>query len=278
MKSSRQLSKIFTIILHALSVLFAYFLLQGGSLIIQNLPRVDGEQVWQDYLDQAQLEQLKHEYEQLQASIEPFKDQLKLNRVESQGLSDVFSLDQKTYQEILASRYVSEDAGVNQKIEALRAKLEAQREGLKNLKQQRSQLELELNKLQQQQLSKGEAISDLKRQAREAFNEQRQGRNLKAFVLRLCFVLPLLLVAWYLLKNYRQTDYWPLVHGWSYFAGFAFFVELVPYLPSYGGYVRSLVGIVICIALGRVLTKKLRDYLQKRREIEQKDELERRNS
>jgi predicted RNA-binding Zn-ribbon protein involved in translation (DUF1610 family) len=90
----------------------------------------------------------------------------------------------------------------------------------------------------------------------------------KVFLFRLGVTLPLLIVAGWLFKYKRNGTYWPFTWGFIFFALFAFFVELVPYLPSYGGYVRYGVGIVLTVLGGRYAIRWLQGWIERQKAAE----------
>jgi len=86
--------------------------------------------------------------------------------------------------------------------------------------------------------------------------------ELKVFLIRLLFILPILLLGIYFIIKFRQHKYWPLFLGFVLFSFYSFFFGLVPYLPSYGGYVRYTVGIILSVLMGIYAINKIRAFIE----------------
>ncbi len=101
------------------------------------------------------------------------------------------------------------------------------------------------------------------------YNEAMKKYDLKVFLIRLLLILPILLIGvWFVIK-FRQHKYWAIFRAFVFYSVYAFFFGLVPYLPSYGGYIRYTVGIVLSLLLGIYAINFLRKYIeQKKKELE----------
>jgi hypothetical protein len=112
-------------------------------------------------------------------------------------------------------------------------------------------------------------------QTARLFNAEVQTYELKVFLIRLLFILPILLLGIYFYIKFRNHKYWPLFFGFTLFSLYAFFIGLVPYLPYYGGYVRYTVGILMSVLGGYYAINKIRTYLEQRKEELQQSAAER---
>lgn len=90
--------------------------------------------------------------------------------------------------------------------------------------------------------------------------------ELNVFLIRLAFVLPILLIGIWFIVKFRKHKYWPLFLGFVLFSFYAFFFGLLPYLPSYGGYVRYTVGIILSIAFGIYFINVIRKFIERKKQ------------
>lgn len=102
--------------------------------------------------------------------------------------------------------------------------------------------------------------------AYKRYQEKLKGYELKVFMVRLLFVAPVLFLGIYFFIRFRRHRFWPLFFGFSLFSIYAFFFGLVPYLPSYGGYVRYSMGILLTVGLGYYAISRLRIYMEQKQQ------------
>ena len=132
-------------------------------------------------------------------------------------------------------------------------------------KEWRAQLytqELAIDKLAKKQQQNEDLITKEVAKAEAKFESAYERYELKVFLFRLLFVGPILALGIFFFVRYRRHKFWPLFFGFTLFSVYAFFFGLVPYLPSYGGYVHYTVGILLSAGLGFYAIKTIRQFIE----------------
>lgn len=275
--SNRQPEKWFKWLMWLVSLVFAGFLIGLGGKIVADLPFVKPkESQIADYVpDQTTYQALQSDLEkqqQLQSDIQNEYDQIALNLEQQRGETH----NQETsFRNWLATRSVTEQSEQNPEVINRTKALDA-------FKQKEAKIETQLNIIEQKQLNNQQSIDRLQNQINQLEEHAQQHKEradsrteLIVFLYRLLITLPLLALAWYLFAKHRHGKWSPFVWGFIIFALFVFFVELVPYLPSYGGYVRYAVGILLTFFGGHYAMLAMNRYLIRKKQEEEISRTER---
>lgn len=267
-KSLRLSEKWFHRGLWVVALVFASFLIGLGSAVVDDLPQVEQRLELESFIDQAQAKPLRSELAGLNATADQAleaRDQARLQwqqaRSDTESARDSFNSWIATRS---ATQRSEQDPDVIQRNQALEQLRQAERKA----QQQSQDQEQVLLNARQQSARVESRLNLLEADARSQLYAAQRAQELRVFLYRLALTLPLLALAGWLFVKKRKSTWWPFVWGFIFFALFAFFVELVPYLPSYGGYVRYAVGIVITLLVGRWAIVALQRYLERQRQAE----------
>lgn len=276
-KSLRLSEKWFRRGLWLVAVVFASFLIGLGSTIVGDLPRVEHTLELDDFMDRAAAEPLRNTIRdanltEQQATRE--REQADLKLLTAQQASRAA---RETFANWIATRRATAQPDQDIELVARTKALDALK--VKEDEAQRAvgvQRQVALDARQSRQRAQ-QQLAELERDARTRLDAENRRVELRVFGYRLALTLPLLVIAGWLFVKKRKSTWWPFVWGFIYFALFAFFVELVPYLPSYGGYVRYAVGIVVTVLVGRYAIIALNRYLARQKLAEAQPDTVRRN-
>jgi hypothetical protein len=278
LKSLRVPERLFRLAMWVVSVVFAGFLIGLGGRIIADLPRLESTLTVDQFADAGALAGTRSDIDTLVNRERDLEAQLEQARLAFTAVGNAYRSALASYSNWIATRTATTDP--RQDPEVLRRTRE-----LDTLKASEREAQVALEQLDQQLLDTRQTLAQrrtteqqLLEDAVDDYDAALFRQELRVFGVRLALTLPLLLVAGWLVAKKRHSDYWLLMRGFVLFALFAFFVELVPYLPSYGGYVRYGVGIVLTAIAGHYVIRAMRAHLAKRRQIGQQTEAERRQS
>jgi hypothetical protein len=278
LKTLRVPEKLFAVVMWLVSLIFAGFLMGLGQLVIGDLPMASAPVEISNYIDPVKLKTNQAEG----AGITFKRDQLS-PRSEAADLAltsaqNEYNNAKEQYDNWIKTRQTTTDAAQDPEVIRRTQQLDALSAGTRKAEKVGERIAEERLAIDQADEANRAQMSELERSAQGEYDAAIFKSDLYIFGLRLLVTLPLLLLGgWFVLKK-RGSEYWPLMRGFVIFALYAFFFELVPYLPSYGGYIRYIVGIGLTMVAGHYTIKWMRHYLATRAVVEKQAEVERKQS
>jgi hypothetical protein len=260
-----------------IAIVFAVFLNMLGSLVIRDMafapsggPPAIGQ--FADAPARARLDAARHD---LQAQRDALDEKAETIEVTRARAAKAYADEKESFRNWLATRSVTGDSTRDPDIVARTRKLDALQAAAIDWQHRIDVIGDQQRKLASQQAQLDTQIADADAVAERRLDEATRHYALQVFGLRLALTLPILLVASWLFIRYRKVRYWPFVYGFGLFALSAFFIELVPYLPDFGGYIRVLVGIALTVFTGLYMMRAFQRYAERKRLELQQDQGER---
>ncbi len=264
----------FTRGLWLIALLFAGFLIGLGGKIVGDLPKAEKTYTLESFLDAKAAAAIELERKAVGVKQDAYQKQLETLQESARRSAEAVTTAEENFNAWISTRSASQASAQNPELVKRTQRLEALRETAQTDKQAIRHISDEALRAEHSAIEK--KSNALQQTANTALQAAVKAQDMRVFLYRLALTLPLLGIAAWLFVKQRKSSYWPFVWGFIFFALFAFFVELVPYMPSYGGYVRYAVGVVMTVAIGSYAIKAMQRYQAKQALVEQMPEEDRR--
>lgn len=271
-----RIETLFALGMWAVSLALAFFLVGFGSLVVSDLPQIDDPVTVETYIDRARADRLQAERDALTA------DGIRLDAAADAAALVLRSAEADTianraaFEDWVATRTATGEVSSNAELVTRTARLEDIRAAERRAREALDAINAQQYGRRDRALAINAELEAVYEAAAPALRQAEFVQEAQVFGLRLALTLPLLAVALWALRTRSGSRLWPLWRGFILFAAFTFFVELVPYLPSYGGYVHYGVGALATVITGSWLIRAARRHLARRAEVAARSETERR--
>lgn len=260
-KKTERFLKIFNV---AISLIFGFFLIGLGVNIIDDLDNWYSYPEYKEYSDYEKSEEILKKLQLLRREVNVINEKIdQLNEAYS-ATERNYNQEKESFQNWLETRKTL--GNLNQDPEILsRLKKLDNINALKNA--WRTNIDMykdSLNSIQKAETQLNGELQKLKKEASFEYYSLLENYDFKIFIMRLAFAAPILSVGVYLFLKKRNSRLRAFVWGYFFFSLYVFFIGLIPYLPSYGGYIRYIVGIILTFFIGYYIIKQIAIYQAKK--------------
>ena len=264
--NSKKLARVSRLVYYGIALILCAFLILLSNQLIGDLDSATTRPQVAAFLNEDAVDGLKQRADKLEAELQVLRDKNTLVERTMLTAQQNYANEKQSFENWVKTRKTLGSPDKDQEVvsratrldefykveQAWRAQLAARQEVIEAQERQQARV--------QQQQEREEGLATAK------YGRALKRYDLQVFLLRLLFVGPVLGLGIFFFIRYRRHRFWPLFLGFTLFSLYAFFFGLVPYLPSYGGYVRSVVGIALSVGLGYYAIKTIRAYLDRKQQ------------
>lgn len=264
-ESLRAIEKISRLILTAVSILLGIFLILLGNNILQDLGTWNAKPAYESFLDQTRIGAYEAEIKQLQSDQEFITDSRDTNQKGFDTAGETYRQEKESYANWITTRQTLNSTDQDSMVLQKTRELDKLKENIQKWQARIDADQTQIDEKDKKIAAINGEMNVLRDEAGVRHERAVSFYNLKVFGIRLLFILPLLALALFLVIKFRTSKYSPFIWGYVLFVLYAFFFGLVPYLPSFGGYVQYSIGVLLTIVIGYYVIKFLQKYLESKK-------------
>lgn len=264
--NSKKLVKTSRLIYYSISIILSIFLILLSNRIIDDLDKVVKRPTIEYFENRKSVTQSQSEIDKIKLVSENLITKRASIEKTIATAKDNYKNEKQSFDNWIQTRKTLGSPDKDQEVIERAKKLDEYYSIEQDWRNQLNTVQAEIAKNQQKIDHNQKLINQERSIAELSLAKEQRVYELKVFLFRLLFVGPILAIGIFFFVRYRQHKYWPLYFGFSLFSLYAFFFGLVPYLPSYGGYIRYAVGIAMSVGLGYYAIKRLRLYIETKEE------------
>lgn len=262
--NSKKLEKTSRLVHNSVSIILCLFLILLSNKIIGDLDSITQSPSEENFENKTAIATLENQYNKETDILDNLNEQKITIEKTIATAKENYTTEKQSFDNWVETRKTLGSPDKDQEVVDRAKRLDEFYKVEQDWRQQLNVLQVQIDNSEKKSANLQRQIDQEKLEAYKKYEEELKWYELKVFLIRLLFVTPILGLGIFFFIRYRKNKYWALYFGFTLFSLYAFFFGLVPYLPSYGGYVRYTVGVLLSVGIGYYAIKYIQEYIEKK--------------